>query len=610
MTAISFGMKLLRRWFSVLLVLSLAIAPLLGLTGCRPTEFRTAAAQVPQLVLTALSDPKTFNPAFNQEFPNVFLFTEEHLLRENGVTGEVEPALAESWSISADKQRIVFNLRPNLQWSDGQPLTAADVVFTFEQVIFNPKIPTDYADTLRIGVSRAFPQVRQLDDRRVEFMLPEPFAPLLRSLAGHEGAPILPKHTLERSVQTLGSDGNPQFISTWSTDTKPKQLVVNGPYQVESYVSGQRIVFRRNPYYWRRDSQGQPLPYVERIVWQFIENTDTQLLRFRSGDLDVMGDVRPLRPEYFSLLKREEKRGKFKLYNGGPWSGTTYLTFNLTEAKDKNNRPFVDPVKSKWFNTLAFRQAIAHAIDRPRMNNNLFRGISELQDSPISVQSPYYLSPQEGLKTYDYNRQKARQLLESAGFKYNAQGQLLDAENHLVRFTLLTNAENRQRVAMGAQIKQDLGAIGIQVDFTPISFNTLLDKVSSSRDWEAHMIGFTGGIEPHGAANLWMSSGGSHALNLKQQPGQPPIQGWQPKEWELEIDRLYTAGARELDETKRKAIYGDFQRIVQEQLPVIHLVNEIAIVAVRDRVQGLKYTGLPSWGLWNIPELKIEDNQV
>lgn len=94
---------------------------------------------------------------------------------------------------------------------------------------------------------------------------------------------------------------------------------------------------------------------------------------------------------------------------------------------------------------------------------------------------------------------------------------------------------------------------------------------------------------------------------MAPQPGQPAINGWQPLDWELEIDRLFAEGAREFDETKRKAIYGEFQRIVQSQLPVIHLVNETALMAVRDRVSGLKYTGLPSWGLWNIQELKIVD---
>ncbi|MBD2185017.1 ABC transporter substrate-binding protein [Planktothrix sp. FACHB-1355] len=592
-----------RRCLSALLVLILALTCQFALTGCRVAQFKTKSAQVSQLVLTALTDPKTFNPALNQEFPNIFLFAFDRLTTENGVTGEVEPALAEFWEISQDKKRVVFTLREGLQWSDGQPLTADDVVFTFEDVIFNKQIPTDFKDSFKIGASGAFPKVRKISNRQVEFILPEPFAPLLRAVAGPEGVSILPKHILQASVQTKGSDGNPRFISTWGTDTDPTKIVVNGPYQLESLSPGQRLVFRRNPYYWRKDEQGNQMPYIERIIWQFIENTDTQLLAFRSGDLDVMGDVRPLRPEYYSLLKKQEKQGKFKVYNGGPWSGTTYITFNLSKARDKNNRPFVDPIKSRWFNNLAFRQAVAYAIDRQKMRDNIFRGIGELQNSPISVQSPYYLK--DGLKVYNHNPEKAKQLLISAGFKYNDRGELLDADGHRVRFTFLTNSGNKIREAIGAQIKDDLSKIGIQIDFTPINFNTLIDKINTSRDWEAHMIGFTGGIDPHGLTNLWTSRGGSHTFNLAPQPGQPPIKGWQPLDWELEIDRLFAAGAREFDETKRQAIYAEFQRIVQEQLPVIHLVNETALMAVRDRVQGVKYTGLPSWGLWNIQELKI-----
>lgn len=221
------------------------------------------------------------------------------------------------------------------------------------------------------------------------------------------------------------------------------------------------------------------------------------------------------------------------------------------------------------------------------------------------MQSPFFLK--DGLKVYDYNPEKAKTLLKQAGFKYDAQGHLFDAENHRVQFNLITNANNPVRVAIGAQVQQDLGKIGMQVDYTPINFNVMIEKVNNSRDWDAHMIGFTGGIEPHAAANLWVSSGASHSFNLKPQPGQAPVQGWEPNDWETTIDRLFVNGARELDQTKRKAIYAEFQRIVQEQLPVIHLVNDRALMAVRDRVEGLQYTGLPSWGLWNIQELKIKE---
>jgi peptide/nickel transport system substrate-binding protein len=584
----------------------MAIALLFCLVACRPAEFRARAAQGSQLVLSTLTDPKTFNYANNQSFPNIFLFAYEGLTRENGVTGELEPALAESWEISPDKKRVVFTLRQGLKWSDGQPLTAADVVFTYRDVVFNPDVSTNEKDSLRIGLEGKFPTVRQVSDLQVEFLLPEPFAPFLRATAGPDGVMILPRHALADSLKTRGSDGNLKFISTWGTDTPPQQIIVNGPYQLHSYTAGQRLVFRRNPYYWRKDSRGNALPYVDRIIWQFIENTDTQLLRFRSGDLDVMGDARPLRPEYYSLLKREEQRGNFRIYNGGPWSGMLYMAFNQNQARDKKGEPIVDPMKLRWFTNLAFRRAVAHAIDRDRMNTSIFRGLGVVQTSPISVQSPYFLKPEAGLTGIAYDPEKAKELLLGAGFQYNSQGQLLDADGNRVRFTLLTNSGNKIREAMGAQIKQDLARIGIQVDFSPINFNTLGDKLSTSRDWEAHIIGFTGGIEPHEAANFWLTSGASHYFNLKPQPGQPPIQGWEATEWEKEIDRLYITGAQELDDNKRKAIYADFQRLVQEQLPIILLVNDSALMAVRNTVEGLQYSGLPSWGLWNVYELKAK----
>ncbi|HEY9861064.1 MAG TPA: ABC transporter substrate-binding protein, partial [Candidatus Obscuribacterales bacterium] len=373
-------------------------------------------------------------------------------------------------------------------------------------------------------------------------------------------------------------------------------------YMLAGYVPSQRVIFQRNPYYWRKDVQGNALPYIERFIWQIVESTDTSLLQFRSGGLDALG----VSPENFSLLKGEEKRGKFTIYNGGPAAGTNFISFNLNKARRADGRPIVDPIKSQWFNTLAFRQAVAYALDRQTMINNTFRGIGQPQNSPISVQSPYYLPPEEGLKVYDYNPDKAKQLLLGAGFKYNAQGQLQDAEGHPVRFTLITNSGNKIREAMGAQVKQDLQKIGIQVDFNPINFSTLVEKLSTTRDWDAYLLGLTGGVEPNDGANVWLSKGGLHSFNQGPTPGQPPIQGWEVTEWEKEIDRLYIQGAQELDETKRKAIYAKVQQITQEQVPVIYLVNPLSLSAVRNRIEGVKFTALGG-SLWNIYELKLTE---
>ena len=581
-----------RRWFSVVVASILAIA----LSACNPTLLKTEAAQVPQLVESTLSDPKTFNLPLSQEASNVFGYIYEGLINQNG-NGELEPALAESWEFAPDKKRIIFTLRDGLKWSDGEPLTVDDVVFTYNDIYLNEKIPTDIRDILRIGTSRALPSVRKLDERRVEFTVPEPFAPFLR-YAG--GLPILPAHALRESVRTKDSQGNLKFLSTWGTDTDPKKIVGNGMYTLESYTTGQRVIFRRNPYYWRKDAQGNPLPYIDRIVSQIVENTDTSLLQFRSGGLDTLS----ITPDYYSLVKQEEKRGNFNIYIGGSELSTTFFVFNLNKAKNSNNQPLVDPIKSRWFNTLEFRQAVAHAIDRQTMLNNIYRGLGEEQNSPIYKQSPYYLSPEQGLKVYDYNPQKAKELLQKAGFKYNTQGQLFDADGNRVHFTMLTNAGNKLREAIGVQIKQDLSKIGMQVDFNPIAFNVLMEKISTQRQWDSYIgkIG-GGGVEPNGGANTWLTKGGLHVFNLATQAGEKPLIGWTPSDWELAIEELYVKGASELDENKRRAIYVESQRITQENLPFIYLVNPYSMEAVRDRIKGIKYTTLGG-ALWNLYELK------
>ena len=581
-----------KRFFLLITVIAFTA---IGLTACNPTKLKTNAAQVPQLVTSILSDPKTFNAALSSESPNIFGYTYEGLLTQNPIDGKIEGVLAQSWEISPDKTKITFTMREGLKWSDGQPLTVDDVVFTYNDIYLNENIPTDTRDVLRVGKDRKLPTVKKIDNRRVEFSVPEPFRPFLLNT----GASILPAHILEKSVKTKNKDGKLEFLSKWGVDTPPQELIVNGPYKLERYDTSQRVIFRRNPYYWRKDAQGKPQPYIERIVWQIVESTDTSLLQFRSGDLDTIG----VSPDYFSLLKVQEKQGNFRIYNGGPSSSTSFISFNLNKGKRKN-QPLVDPIKSKWFNNVQFRQAVAYAIDRQTMLNNTFRGLGTPQDSPISVQSPYFLSPEQGLKVYKYNPDKAKELLIKAGFKYNEKNLLVDDQGNEVRFALLTNAGNKIRESMGSQIKQDLSKIGIQVDFTPLAWNTFIDKLSNTLDWDACLIGLTGGLEPNDGANVWSPQGGLHMFNQKPQAGQKPIEGWEVADWENKINELYIQGAQEFDEVKLKEIYGESQQLTQEYLPFIYLVNSYSLSAVRNRFEGIKFSALGG-AFWNIHEIKI-----
>lgn len=567
----------------------------IALNSCSLSQFRTEAAQTPQLVYSILSDPKTFNPALSQESPNIFGLTFEGLITENGLTGEIEPALAESWEVSDDNLRITYTLRDGLKWSDGEPLTVDDVIFSYQEIYLNDEIPTNSRDGLRVGESGALPTVRKLDDRRIEFAVPEPFAPFLRAT----GLEILPAHILRETLTQRDSEGSPRFLAMWGTDTPPAEIICNGPYRLTRYVTGERVIFERNPHYWRQDAQGNAQPYIDRIIWQIVESTENSLVQFRSGGLDLIG----VSPDYFSLLKREENRGNFTIHNGGPAPGTTFMCFNLNKGS-RNGKPLVSPIKSRWFNSLAFRQAVAYGLDRQTMLNNIYQGLGEPQHSPISVQSPYYLSPDQGLPTYEYDPEKAKELLLSDGFQYNSRNELLDAEGNRVRFTLVTNAGNKIREAMGAQIRQDLSKIGVRVDFQPISFNALVSKLSDTLDWDCHLIGFTGGVEPNGGANVWQPEGALHAFNQKPLPGQEPIEGWEVADWEAEIGRLYTQGAQELDDERRKAIYAQTQRLAQEYVPFIYLINPLSLSAIRNRINGIQYSALGG-ALWNIHELTV-----
>jgi len=581
----------LSRWRAIAIALFACCC--LALTACTPL-LRAGASEGSQMAIAVLSDPKTFNAVLSQESPNIFGITYEGLVYENPLTAKIEPRLAESWEISDDRLKIAFTLRAGLRWSDGEPLTADDVLFSYNQLYLNPEIPTNVRDSLRVGPDKVLPTVTKLDDRRVQFTVPEPFAPFL----GNMSLPILPKHVLADTVTERNESGEPVFLSTWGIDTPPAEIIVNGPYRLTRYETSQRLVFEPNPYYWQQDKQGQPLPYIQQVVWQIVESTDTALLQFRSGDLDLVS----VTPEFFSLLKREEERGRFTIYNGGPAYGTSFIFFNLNTGR-REGKPLVDPVKSRWFNDQRFRQAIAYSIDRQRMINNIFRGLGTPQNSPISIQSPYY---EDDLPDYQYNPERARELLEDAGFRYNDRDELEDSDGNRVRFVLLTNAGNKIREAMGAQIQQDLKQLGIQVDFTPIAFNVLVDRLSNSLEWECVLLGLTGGNEPNDGANVWFPDGNLHMFNQKPQAGRDDIQGRQVSDWEERIAELYIQAARELDVEKRKEIYAETQRLAAEYLPFIYLINPFSLAAVRDRLQGVEYSALGG-ALWNLETLKISD---
>lgn len=574
----------------VLLIISLTIL----LTGCQVNFLASQSQSIPQLVEPILSDPKTFNPVLSVESPNIFPLTFDGLVKQNPITAEIEPALAESWEFSPDNLKLTFKLRDNLKWSDGQPLTVDDVIFTYSQLYLNKDIPASARDSLTIGKDKALPVVTKIDQNHLQFTIPEPFAPFLAAT----GLPILPAHIIAPTLTEKEADGTLKFMSFWGIDTPPEKLVVNGPYQLADYQTSQRIIFKDNPNYWKKQVTKQNLPHIKKVVWQIVESTDTAFLQFRSGSLDSLS----VSPQYFSLLKKEEKRGNFTIYNGGPAYGTTFISFNLNQGS-RDGEPLVNPIKSRWFNNVKFRRAVAYAINRQKMINTIYRGIGSPQNSPISVQSPFY---DENLKTYEYDIKKAKQLLEEAGFKYGKDEKLFDSQGNRVQFTLVTNAGNQVREAMGSQIQEDLGKVGIQVDFSPLAFTVMVNQLQNSLEWECILIGLGGGNEPHFGANVWFPDGNLHFFNQQPRGENNSITGRRVSEWEEKIGQLYIEGARETDFEKRKAIYAETQQLAADYLPFIYLVNPLSLSAVRNKFDNIEYSPLGG-AFWNIEEIKMKN---
>ena len=570
--------------------LFILFALILGILSCSESPKKTLEKTIPaeskyggELVFSALGDPKSFNPIVAKETSTTAItgYFFEGLTRTNGITLDVEPNLAKSWGVSQDGLEWIFHLRDDVKWFDGEQFRADDVVFTFNQLIYNPDIPSSARDIFTIEGKKF--KVEKIDDFTVKFTLPVKFAPFLRSM----GESILPKHILEDVVE------RGEFNSYWGLDTEPEDIIGTGAFTMKSYLPGERIILKRNPNYWRKDNQGNQLPFLDKITYVIVQNQDVALLKFQEGQIDYFG----LRGEDYPILKPQEKKGNFTVYNTGPAFGTNYLVFNQNRGKNpKTAKPYVDPSKLKWFTNKQFRKAVAHAIDKKAIIDIIMNGLGFPQDSSMSPSSGFFYNP--NVTKYEYDIDKAKAILKKIGiYDRDGDGRAEDSKGNVIEFNLFTNANNTQRVKIANIIRKDLEQLGFTINFVSLEFNQIVSKLDSTFNWEAVIMGLTGGIEPHFGNNVWQSSGHLHVWYPKQTKPQTP--------WEAEIDRIFNQGVQELDRKKRKAFYDRWQEIVADELPFIYTVLPASIFAVRDKFGNLNPT--PYGGAFhNLEEIYIK----
>jgi peptide/nickel transport system substrate-binding protein len=516
-------------------------------------------------------DPKTFNPWISDDSSSSYysslMFAS--FFETDPDTDELKPGMAETYKLS--ENTITVCLRKDLEWSDGHQINTDDVIFTFNELLKNKIANSSLRDILLIdGV---FPELIKLDEHCIEFSTHKTFAPFLKSI----NIPIAPKHDVaaffrKKAAQSL-EEKQKIFNSYLSIFSKPEEIVVSGPYKLKRLIPGEAIIMTKNPKFFRKNDQGKNLPYLEEIIYSYVQDSNSEIFKFLAGESQIAN----ISPQNGAFMKNLEEKYKFTLYDLGASTGTNFIWFNLSNAVPEPQRT--------WFRDKNFRKAISYAIDRNSIINNVFQGLAEALFTAESLKSPFL--NQKISQGHPFDISKSIELLKISGFELRDK-KLFDKKGNRVEFSLFTNAGNLEREMMSSIIVNNLDKIGIKINFKPIEFNNFVSRISAGKSYEAGLLGLTGSNEPHHGANVWKSDGRLHLFHVRQKDEK----AW---DWELKIDELFEKGAEELDLKKRKLIYDEFQELVFEEMPLIYLVSPKSLVAASNELEGIrktKYAGI------------------
>ena len=513
----------------------------LGAAALLPAGFIPAAAQEPRRggVLTVLlsSEQRILNPAMRAS-TGVYIITSKIMepLVDLGAGDKIVPVLATSWESTPDGKTITFKLRDGVKWHDGKPFTAADVQYTAMEMW---KKHLNYGTTLQLYLDA----VETPDPLTAIFRYsrPMPLNLLLRALC--DLGYVAPKHVFE-GTNLLENPANTAPIGT-------------GPFKFVEYQRGQHVIVERNPDYWR------PGPYLDRVVWRFITDRSAGTAAIETGAVQLAAyNALPL-----ADLDRLKSDPRFEVstrgVEGNVFNNTLEFNTRRKELSDKR-----------------VRQAIAHAIDVDFFLENFLYGMGKPATGPIPSSSTAFF-PGNAVP-YKFDKARAEKLLDEAGYKRGAGG---------IRFSLrIVPIMNGEDVPLLATfIQQSLSAVGIRVEIVQLDIAGALSAVY--RDWNFDLA--TGWHQYRGdpavSTTVWYRSGSPKGAPWTNQ------YGWQSDK----VDKLIDDAAGELDAAKRKALYAEWVREVNEELPVWMMTERPFFATTSRRVQNHHIS--PRWdsGDWH-----------
>jgi peptide/nickel transport system substrate-binding protein len=548
-----------------------------------------------RFVIAATFPPKTFNAMMANETSSNDVTDRMFgaLAGYDNATQQSYPQLARSWDVSPDGLTYTWHLRRGARFSDGHPITAEDVLFSFRLA---------HDDTLHPAVQ----DLLKVEGQPFELSAPDSYTVIMRTLrpyailvAAVGALRIMPRHRLEEAHRSG------QYASAYGVGTAPESIVTSGAWRLKQFVAGEKTVLERNPYWVGVDAKGHRLPYLDELVYLIVPDQNTASLKLEAGDVDAVDNVRP---EDYKTYADGAKAGHYTLYDIGPALNTNFIWFNLNTVREPKpgkrlGDPQVDPIKYAWFRNPVFRRAVSMAIDRDAIIRGPMYGEAVKNWSQATPGNRVWYTPD--VERADYDPEQAKALLAGLGWKdSNGDGVLEDTHGNTVSFSIKTNGDNAIRVAMVNFIRDDLAKVGIRCILSPVDFNTLITNFRTDFRYEAALLGLQSGVppDPGMGQNVWRSSGLTHYWNIKQ-PRPETVA-------EAEIDRLVDSLIATPDIAQRRAHWTAIQNLINRECFVIWLPTIKVKLPVRDRFGNLAPSVIPQRILWNIDRVFVKPRRA
>lgn len=535
-----------------------------------------------ELVIHEIDDPDGMNPTISNAanslymHNNIFSKLLVYDLQTLKLTPQLALALPEIKVLEegpyAGGMSLTYEIHPAAKWDNGEPITAADYVFTVK-AIKNPKVNSaqlrpyfDFLSAIEVDPEndRKFTVYSKERYFRAEessgqeaFVLPEyHYDPegLMQGYTIEELSDLANQEALMRDP-TIG-----RFAQAFNSPeyNDPEMVVGSGPYKLTEWSERQRIVLERKSDWWGDNVADRVTleAFPPKIIYRVISDMTAAITNAKDGQVDVIRSIPPTK--YIELKEDSKFSSNFDLSTPDQ-SAYHYIGFNLKRPQFKDKR---------------VRRAIAHLIDRDEMIGAIFEGMAIKTNSPINPNKPYY---NKSLKDIEYNPEKAGELLKAAGWKDsngdNILDKMIDGKKVDMSIEFKYNQGNTVRKNIGQILKDEAARVGIEVTLTPVEFAKLLSDADERR---FDMVALAW-VKPPGLDDMkqvWHSEadrqGGSNRVGF----GTP------------ESDRLIDEIRITLDKEKQKELYLRVQEIIYEEQPYVFLFVPAERIAINNRFDG------------------------